>query len=224
MMSFCRVRGCECAGMCFREHEKRIAALESRLTEECAKRQATEGLARNLRIQLNAAEEGQTLALQAADKAERELAEAQRQHATTKERLYGTSQAILALVAPYRERAENAEARVGEYLVAVSKAVYPGATKHPAFDSSWILTELANTLENYRERVAELQAFVDAATRFEYGSYGAELDLGDKWTVLYQDPGRSTRSPVWVAVSCYHERDEAIAHARDLAAKEKEPT
>lgn len=67
-------------------------------------------------------------------------------------------------------------------------------------------------------KVAKLQALVDAATRFEFGDWEAR-DRGDGvWIV------RCEVSPPRTASTSRMTRDEAIAIARDLAAKEKEPT
>lgn len=123
----------------------RITALETQIAKERAKREATAGLARNLRTQLNAAEEERTLAEECADKAERELAE---------ERACAAKEDMARLA--MRDRAEKAEARIAEL---------EGVLHHYAFCPEVPGgTPLEKVPEWLSKRVAELQALVDAAT------------------------------------------------------------
>lgn len=65
--------------------------------------------------------------------------------------VFGTAE-LARLIAAVRELRREQH----DVFVQISKAVYPGATKHPAYDTSWLLTEVECTAENARECHEEL--------------------------------------------------------------------
>lgn len=54
-----------------------------------------------------------------------------------------------------------------DILTRISKAVYPGSSRHPAFDSSWLLTELEQMIENGREASSREARLVEALREAE---------------------------------------------------------
>lgn len=188
----------------------RIAALETQITEERAKREAVSEAFQTERTML--VENQFALAAQA-DKAERELAE-EREKVKAAERDRAMFERSwrdgLVTIAERTQIAEASAARVAEL---------EGVLHHYAFCPEVPGgTPLEKVPEWLSKRVADLQALVDAATRFEFGDWEAR-DRGDGVWIVRCDVHPLRRPP--------HDkltRDEAVAIARDLAAKEKGPT
>jgi len=81
-----------------------------------------------------------------------------------------------------------------DVLTRISRAVYPGNTKHPAFDSSWLLTELEQMIENGREAakerdeargaLAQLAAATERAEKAEAREGELTAELRRLWGVV----------------------------------------
>jgi DNA repair exonuclease SbcCD ATPase subunit len=205
-MSFCPKRGCECSPVCFWTHEKRIKALETQLAEERAKREA---IARQLPGSGQVADIDESLSnllSKVADYRSREgvltsrADRAERELAEERERRVRAETFMgFRAYAELEKRAEKAEARVAE-LEGVKATLISG-------------------MNAQTKAVAELHALMDAATHLEFG-HGYEA----------QPHAPSSKHPYWWVSKdgdgvCYMLlKEKAIALARDLAAKEKEPT
>lgn len=119
------------------------------------------------------------------------------------------------------ERAEAAEEALHRYVEGTSDAGRLAALRRDKKRITELEAQLAQVSRSSTARILELQALVDVATEFKFGSCVRVVKFGaGHWAV---ETRRSHNDPLWKVQRSFsfNALDEAIVLARELAEKEK---